>query len=116
MYRTADEALYDRSAVSPLIPYEAPTPWDKIIDKDQYDRVQAKELCAGCLGTIVPFSDNFTINAGQGGTFLVTENSGLCRACFDTLRNNPKQYRPVARAKINYAFGTEELQTIEDIE
>jgi hypothetical protein len=113
MNRTAGEALYD--CVRPAIPYEAPTPWTKIIDKEQYDRVQAKELCAGCLAEIVPFKDSFTMDAGQGGTYQVTENSGLCRACFDALKATPPKYRTAPRVKINYAFGTEELQTIEDL-
>jgi hypothetical protein len=113
MNRTADEALYD--CVRPLIPYEAPTPWTKIIDKEQCDRVQAKELCAGCLAEIVPFKDSFTMDAGHGGIYQVTENSGLCRSCFNALRENPPKYRKVPRVQINYAFGTEALQTIEDL-
>lgn len=111
MYRTADEALYD--CVRPAIPYEAPISWEKL-EEGQYDRIQAKEICPRCFAPIVPFSGSFTMDAGQGGTYKVTENSGLCRACFDALRANPPKYRPVPRVKINYAFGTEKLKTIED--
>jgi hypothetical protein len=113
MNRTADEALYD--CVRPAIPYEAPVSWEKLENEEQSRAVQEKKLCARCFAPIVPFSGSFTMDAGQGGTYQVTEKSGLCRSCFDALRNNPKKYRPVPRVQINYAFGTESLQTIEDL-
>lgn len=117
MYRTANEALYDVSdAIRPAIPYEAPVSWEKLENEAQSRAVQEKKLCARCFAPIIKFSESFTMNAGQGALFIVTENSGLCRACFDALRANPPKYKTVPRVQINYAFGTEALQTIEEIE
>ena len=114
MYRTADEALYD--VVRPPIPYEAPISWERLENEGQFRDIQEKRICPRCFALIVPFSDHFSMNAGQGGTYVVSEDSGLCRACFDTLRANPPQYQPVRRVRINYAFGTEALKSIEEIE
>jgi hypothetical protein len=113
MYRTADEALYD--SVRPAIPYEAPVSWERLENEEQSRAVQEKKLCARCFAPIISFSESFTMDAGQGALFIVTENSGLCRACFDALKATPPKYRTAPRVKINYAFGTEELQTIEDL-
>jgi len=114
MYRTANEAMYDKIAVSPLIPYEAPINWKDIQEGDA-EKVEAKEICARCFSVIKPYSSAFPMDAGQGGTFLVNENSGLCEACFNILRFHPINYKPVPNVKINYAFGSEVLQTIEVI-
>lgn len=115
MNRTADEALYD-SIVSPIIPYEAPISWNLLEDEAQSKAVQEKKLCARCLAPIIPFQESFRMDAGHGCIFLVSEYSGLCRACFDALRANPPTYRPRRRTVINYAFGSSDLQTISEEE
>ena len=115
MNRTADEALYD-SVVRPLIPYEAPVSWKLLTSDEQEKAVQEKKLCSRCLAPIIPFQESFRMDAGHGCTYEVSQDSGLCRACFDALRANPPTYRPHRRTVINYAFGTAELQTISEEE
>lgn len=115
MLRTSDEALYD-SVVRPIIPYTAPTSWNLLESREQAREVEEQKRCAKCLSPIKPFSESFHMGAGQGCVFLVNEKSGLCRSCFDALRANPPTYKPAPRTKINYAFGSEELQTTEDME
>ncbi len=114
MYRTADEALYD-SIVRPIIPYEPPVSWKLLKTEEQCIAVEEKKLCAQCLSPIVPFQEEFCIDEGQC-VFVISGNSGLCRACFDALRANPPKYRPRPRTIVNYACGSESLTTISEEE
>jgi len=113
VYRTADEAVYDE-IIRSAIPYEAPISWDTLKEGDM-EKIEQKEICASCFSPLVPYSEYFTMDAGYGCIFIVSYNSGICKKCFESLQANQKKYRPVQRVKINYAFGSEALQTIEAI-
>ena len=72
---------------TPAIPYEAAT-------NCELPESEIPGNCHQCGGLVVPFEGRFSMDAGYGLVFHVTEKSGLCRTCFDTMREKREQKGP----------------------
>lgn len=80
--------VYER----PPMPYLAAASFD--LSEEKYSRAVRGECCKKCGGALSSFSDSFFMDAGYGYAWYVSENSGLCKSCFDILRNSARPVSP----------------------
>ena len=74
-------------------------------------------FCKKCGGEIVPFLGSFYMDAGYGYNWIVSEKSGICKSCFEALRNAtvPAGEPPVpSRVLFTRMINGREITTIED--
>lgn len=103
--------VYER----PAMPYLAAASFD-LSEKD-YHRAGRGEVCNKCGGELSSFPDSFYMDAGYGYNWIVSEKSGICKSCFDTLRNStvPAGEPPVpSRVLFTRWVNGREMTTIED--